>query len=198
MIKNLSLSFAIGITALSCVVLSPYPFYNNNDFINQKLIGSWVPVDDDEITYTISKLDSVSYTICIKNDDEKKVYNYIARYLKIENSEYVDLVTLLSESDQEDLFDQFIFPMHALFKLETTDSTIIVKTINDDWCKGYRDKNRKQCKINYYIDNAYLVLTDSTDLLRKFIKNNDRKTIYFNNNKTELMFEDFSLLKRIK
>jgi len=176
---NISIALLITATVLllsGCGIFSLHPLYRSGDLIvDTDLIGTWQNQEDEDVFVIIDTLEDNKYKFVLI--DEEDTVNFVMGLLKLKNEYFIDLYppddcSFFSGDNcelLENLFRNYI-PAHTFMKFDISGNNIILTEFdNERLIKLFQQKRIRLAHEIIGEDEDYVVITASTDDLRKFI-----------------------------
>ncbi|NQU84161.1 MAG: hypothetical protein HQ541_00200 [Mariniphaga sp.] len=162
-----------------CVVFSFYPLYTEKDlFENDLLLGEWN--DDDETIWEFKhplsdkndpeSADKTSYTLTFHNEDSDKpeYATFDVKIIKLNNYYFLDFyLNEYWESDDFDLAQFHLVPVHTFAKVEFKDDEIKINWFDQDWLEKLIKQNK--IRIHHEKNDDFILLTAKPQELQKFV-----------------------------
>jgi hypothetical protein len=173
-----ALCFALFVLVSGCGIFSIHPLFHQKDLIvDTKLIGTWKEASDEHLLIKIDTISDKMYEFT-KIDGEDTI-NFEMGLLELNGQYFIDLFPsekcgILQGEDcdmMELLFKNYI-PIHTFMKIEISNGSFnLIQFDNERLIKLFHEN---KIRLAHEIpdkddDDAYVVITASTDDLQKFI-----------------------------
>ena len=167
----------------SCTVFSVHPLYDDASTVtDNRLQGTWM---DSEDSSTFVNIEPAGNFYKLTRWEKEDTIWYEAHYLKIDNSFYMDLYPLKGMPfDIDEMMMKNYFPVHSFLKLDLKNDSVVVRLFDEEKLIHLFKQNR--IRLRHELMDDYVLITASTDDLRKFIDKYSASEDVFENPSTFL------------
>ena len=170
------LVIGLMIVLQSCTIFSLHPLYEEEDLLEEpQLLGLWQDTDKGDEYVSFEMLEDKKYLFRYMEEQQQEgeqidldTVSFETGLLKVGDHYFLDLYPYYEgEKDEAHyLFRNFI-PTHSFLKIEWEDQQLVLYIFELDHMKKLFEQNRIRIKHEMFED--YIVITASTDELKRFI-----------------------------
>ena len=148
-------------------VLSLHPLYEESDLIfEKKLLGTWAKSGSKE-TWQFEQGKGDNFYKMTYTDDKGREGSFVAGLGKINNIMFLNIFPQEPKLKQNDYYKFHILRAYSFIRIEQIEPTLVMRVMNPDKTKEILKNDPNLIK--YEIIQDRVVLTASTDELKKFI-----------------------------
>lgn len=160
----------------SCTIFSLHPLYEEEDLLEEpQLLGLWQGTEEGDDYVSFEKLKDKKYLFRYMEEQQKEgeiidldTVSFEVGLLQVGDHYFMDLYPYYEGERDEGfyLFRNFI-PTHSFLKIEWEDQRLVLYIFELDHMRKLFEQNRIRIKHEMFED--YIVITASTDELKRFI-----------------------------
>ncbi len=183
------LLFGLILTTLTGCLLTFHPIYTETDILyEQSLVGNYRSTKEQQAPLLIiqqlaatpaalpAKVKAISnkgYLLRYTNEQGNNISEYAAFLVKLGGNTYIDLFPLRGRFGNNEFFEAFSIPMHAIYKLDRASAGMIhLLPMDQDFIQKLIDQRRLRIKYEQtgIGQQNIKIITAPTEQLQDFIK----------------------------
>lgn len=163
-----TITLMAAILIIGCVP-SLHSLYSDKDVVlDPALVGVWKS-DDGKQTWEFSKKGDRSYRL-VFTDQKGHSGQFVAHLTRIEKSLFLDLYPEKLDAETNDFYKLHFVAAHTFVRVPQIEPALELSFLNAKWVQDLLDE--KPDAIQHERRNGAVVLTASTEELRKFVREN--------------------------
>lgn len=162
------IKFVLSAALLLCssCVPSVNPIFSDKDTVfDQSIVGKWGDLESSE-TWEFSSTNQKEYKL-VHKDEAGKTGTFTARLTDLNGKRFLDIVPDRRARTATDFYEDRFIETHTFVLVEKRDKTFLISYLEPKWLKDHLANNPDAVK--HLIVNGEVLLTDSTENLRKFL-----------------------------
>ena len=171
---RMAMLLLIPLLLSGCLVRTLHPLCTPADQVFEPgLLGLWVDVDDENISYEFSRLEGDIYSLVQRDANEDETSYTVARLMQIGETWLLDVYPDYEQSDCPNFFLWHNVPAHMFYRIDRFEPTLMATTMHYGWLAEYLEGNPGALAHELQEvpgdEEAILVITASTEELKAFI-----------------------------
>ncbi len=151
----------------SACVPSLHPLYTDADlFVDRRLIGAWVGVEDSKTPAAWKFARSGDDGYSLTHTAEGKTAQFSAHLVRLRDFVFLDIQPRQEQGKLNEMLEAHLIGAHTFSRIWVEDDHVRMRSLDEEWLK--RMLREKKFLIAHEIINGRILLTASTATLQRF------------------------------